>query len=120
MFNDHAIKKFLNNGVTWETWFEKVINQVPGKVYISFDYDRLQPWLCPNTGTPVPGGLLIEEVFYLLEKLAGSSRKIIGFDLCEVAPGNDEWDANVGSRALYKLCMAAGKNRKMDAGLNPV
>ena len=34
-------------------------------------------------------------------------RKIIGFDLCEVVPSEDsEWDANVGSRILYKLCGA--------------
>ena len=34
-----------------------------------------------------------------------SGRKIIGFDLNEVAPGprGDEWDANVGARILYKL-----------------
>ena len=35
-----------------------------------------------------------------------SGRKIIGFDLNEVAPdpsGESEWDANVGARLLYKL-----------------
>ena len=30
--------------------------------------------------------------------------KIIGFDLCEVVPGDlDEWDGNVGARLFYKL-----------------
>ena len=33
-----------------------------------------------------------------------SGRKIVGFDLNEVAPGRDEWDANVGARMLYKMC----------------
>ena len=32
-------------------------------------------------------------------------RKIVGFDLCEVAPGPDgeEWNGNVGARLLYKM-----------------
>jgi agmatinase len=36
-----------------------------------------------------------------------SGKKIVGFDLDEVAPNleheGDEWDGNVGARLLYKL-----------------
>jgi len=34
-----------------------------------------------------------------------SGRRVVGFDLSEVAPATDgsEWDANVGARMLYKL-----------------
>jgi agmatinase len=33
-----------------------------------------------------------------------ANKKIIGFDLCEVnAVPDNEWDANVGARILYKL-----------------
>jgi agmatinase len=81
------------------------------KVYISFDIDGLQPTYCPNTGTPVPGGLAYEEVKFLLSKLAESGKKIIGFDLNEVAPGNDEWDANVGARMIFHLCMCMHKSQ---------
>ena len=36
--------------------------------------------------------------------VAQSGRRIVGFDLNEVAPGpDDEWDGNVGARLLYKL-----------------
>ena len=37
--------------------------------------------------------------------LIKAGKTIIGFDLCEVAPGDngDEWDGNVGARILYKL-----------------
>lgn len=31
-------------------------------VHISFDIDALDPSLCPSTGTPVPGGLSVEDV----------------------------------------------------------
>jgi arginase family enzyme len=36
----------------------------------------------------------------ILEK----KKKIIAFDLCEVAPGKQEsWNANVGARMLFEL-----------------
>ena len=54
-------------------------------------------------GTPVPGGFQFEEATFLLSLLA-RRRTIIGFDLVEVAPGKDEWDANVGARLLWHLC----------------
>lgn len=80
------------------------------KVAISFDIDALYRWYCPNTGTPVPGGLSYEQVTYMLNKLAISDREIIGVDLVEVAPGEtDEWDGNVGARLLFHLCGAFAK-----------
>ena len=53
----------------------------------------------------MPGGLSFAECCHLLRVLSASGRRVIGFDLCEVAPGprGDEWDANVGARVLYKL-----------------
>lgn len=80
------------------------VEALPEKVWISFDIDGLDPVLCPHTGTPVPGGLQFAEAAHLLHTLVGSGRRIVGFDLCEVTPGTDEWDANVGARLLYKLC----------------
>lgn len=86
----------------------EMIRHLPEHVYISFDIDGLDPALCPSTGTPVPGGLAYEEAMFLVAELARSGRKVIGFDLCEVAesPTGSEWDANVGARVLYKLCGA--------------
>jgi agmatinase len=72
---------------------------------VSFDIDGLDPKLCPHTGTTVPGGLSFNQANFLLREVVRSGRRIIGFDLVEVAPGpgDDEWDANVGARVLYKL-----------------
>ena len=41
----------------------------------------------------------------LLQAVVESGRRIVGFDLSEVAPraGGDEWDGNVGARILYSL-----------------
>ena len=80
------------------------MSHLPEKVYVSIDIDGLSPEFCPNTGTPVPGGLSFDQMNYLLSKIASSGRKIVGFDLNEVAPGASNWDANVGARLLYKMC----------------
>lgn len=113
-FFDKDIKARQYEGETWKQVCTDIINALPQKVYISFDIDGLDPKLCPNTGTPVPGGFEVEQIFYLFKQLHASGREVIGFDLNEVSCGehsSDGIDAIVGSRILYKLCnyMVAGK-----------
>jgi agmatinase len=103
-FFDANLKKENYEGQNWKKQCDAIIKALPNKVYISFDIDGLDPKLCPNTGTPVPGGLEFEHAVYLFTQLQMKGKKIIGFDLNEVAPGKDEWDANVGARMLFKLC----------------
>lgn len=111
------------------------LEQLPEKIYLSFDIDGLDPALCPATGTPVPGGLSWAEIQRLLTLVAESGHRIVGLDLCEVAPSGgkvvadndgavndgqpsapedlyaDEWDANVGARLLYRMIGLALKTR---------
>lgn len=101
VYYDAKIKQQLYKGKTWENIYRSAIECLPQEVYISFDIDGLDPKLCPHTGTPVPGGLELEQAFCLCREIVHSGRKIIGFDLCEV--GNAEWDGNVGARIVYKL-----------------
>lgn len=112
MFTEYELRKALFEGSTWAKVCDTIVAQLPENVYISFDIDGLSPHLSPNTGTPVLGGFSVEELVYLFEKVLSSGKKIIGFDLCEVAPGEDEWDGNVGARVLYKLCQLALKSKK--------
>ncbi|GDX51137.1 agmatinase [Bacteroidota bacterium] len=114
IFFDRDMKRSMFEGFSWKDICDAIINALPEKVYVSFDIDGLEASLCPNTGTPVAGGLQYEQAVYLLWKLATSGKTIIGFDLNEVAPGKDEWDANVGARLLYKLCnlMALSQTQK--------
>ncbi|WP_337886639.1 agmatinase SpeB [Fischerella thermalis] len=100
-YYDPVIKQMLYSGKTWIELCRQIINHLPEYVYISFDVDGLDPKLCPSTGTPVPGGMELEETFCLFRELVKSGRKIIGFDVCEV--GDAEWDGNVGARIVYKL-----------------
>jgi len=98
-------RRFL--GATFDSLCREAVDALPQHVYVSFDIDGLDPALCPHTGTPVPGGLSFPEAVHLIETVVKSGRRIVGFDVVEVAPGDTEWDANVGARLLYKLCGAA-------------
>lgn len=102
-FFDLDNAKRMANGEKWHSIAKEIVDQLPKNVWISFDIDGLDPRFCPHTGTPVPGGLEYQNAVILIGEVARSGRKIVGFDLNEVAPGKDEWDANVGSRLLYKL-----------------
>jgi agmatinase len=102
---DKDIRSRQFEGQSWKQVAEEIISKLPEKVLISFDIDGLDRKLCPFTGTPVPGGFELEQVFYLFSKLHQSGKTIVGFDLNEVGIGGDtDWDANVGARVLYKLC----------------
>lgn len=93
-------------GRPFQDVMDRVVAELPHEVYVSFDIDGLDPVLCPNTGTPVPGGLSFNQACALLAAVTRSGRRVVGFDLNEVAPGpdGDDWDGNVAARILYKLC----------------
>ncbi|MCX2744062.1 agmatinase family protein [Mangrovivirga sp. M17] len=103
VYFDHQIKDEVLSGKSFSKICEEIVSGLPEKVYISFDIDGLKPNLCPNTGTPVPGGLEFEEANYLLVELLRQNKKIIGFDLSETAGEGNEWDGNVAARLLYRL-----------------
>jgi len=96
-----AIRK--DEGTPFASIADEIAALLPDNVYLSWDIDGLDPTLCPGTGTPVPGGLSWNEAIGLLRAVKRSGRKMVGLDLCEVAPGESEWDANVGARLLYKM-----------------
>lgn len=100
-FTDAELQKAAFMGTSWDEVCNQICEKLSKEVYISLDIDGLEPFYCPNTGTPVPGGLSYAKVVYLIEKLRANGHQIIGFDLNEV--GDSEWDAVVGMRLLYKL-----------------
>ena len=103
VYYDQDIKEQLFEGASWQSICKKIIDELPDQVYISFDIDGLDPKLCPHTGTPVAGGFEYQEAMYLVKALVKAGKTIVGFDICEVSPGEDEWDANVGARVLYRI-----------------
>ncbi|MEX2591168.1 MAG: agmatinase family protein [Anditalea sp.] len=112
LFHDSTIKAAQYEGKTWKSICEEIIRQLPDEVYITFDIDGLDPKLCPHTGTPVAGGFELEQILYLIKQLVKTGKKIIGFDLVEVAPGEeDEWDGNVAARLLYRMSNLYGASQ---------
>jgi agmatinase len=99
--SDVAMRK--DEGTPFAKIADDIVAALPQDVYLSWDIDGLDPTLCPGTGTPVPGGLSWNEAIALLRAVHRAGKRIIGLDLCEVAPGDSEWDANVGARLLYKM-----------------
>lgn len=112
-FDDRRLAVSALKGESWHSQCERIVGSLPQKVYVSFDIDGLSPDLCPHTGTPVPGGLSFREAVYLLEMIVESGRRIVGFDMVEVTPAEDDrTDEIVGARILYKLCGLALKSNK--------
>lgn len=112
---DSDLSARLFEGESFAAIASGLIEKLPELVYLSVDIDGLDPSLCPNTGTPVPGGLSFQQAVHLMRAIVKSGRRIVGFDLCEVAPGpdeNDEWDGNVGARLLYKMIGYALMSRR--------
>ena len=106
VFYDPELTRRKFSGEPWGDISRKIVEELPKQVFVSFDIDGLDPRFCPNTGTPVPGGLDFIEAVHVIAEVARSGRTIIGFDLNEVSPGpdlSDEWNGNVGMRLLYKL-----------------
>ncbi len=79
----------------------------PEHIFITFDVDGLDPSIIPDTGTPVPGGLGWYQALDLAEAaLAG--RKLIGFDVVELAPHAASRVSDFASARLAYALMALG------------
>jgi agmatinase len=105
-FFDRDIKQQQYQGKSWDTICKEIVAELPQNIYLSFDIDGLDPKLCPGTGTPVAGGFETDQVLYLLEQVVAAGKTFIAFDLNEVG-GEDEWNANVASRLLYRIANLA-------------
>ena len=84
-------------------WMPKAIGQLTENVYLTIDVDGFDPSIVPATGTPLPGGLLWYETLAFIEKLF-QSKKIVGFDVVELCPQNDNKISEVLAAVLvYKV-----------------
>lgn len=76
----------------------------PENIYLTIDVDGLDPSVFPATGTPVPGGLGWYQTLSLIQSIAGQ-RKIIAFDLVELAPIPYLHASNFAAAQLIYNCM---------------
>lgn len=75
----------------------------PETIYITFDVDGLDPSVIRATGTPVPGGIGWHDAVFLLEKII-SGRRVMGFDVVELAPvPGDHASDFAAARLVYTI-----------------
>ena len=67
--------------------FNKIRKRVTNKVYVSIDFDVLDPAFAPGVSTPVPGGLTSIQLIYLIKSIA--KLNLIGLDITEINPNYD-------------------------------
>lgn len=90
---DIAENEFLNQDKCYfvhqimdnQSWMEKSIGQMTGKVYITIDLDVFDPSVMPATGTPEPGGMTYYQVTNYLKQVF-KQKEVVGFDIVELAP----------------------------------
>lgn len=108
----NGVKTFYANairrGVHGEYWQRSVVDTLGEEVYVTFDVDYFDPSIMPATGTPEPDGFLYSETLDLFRTLLRSGRRIIGFDIVELAPmkGLSHPDL-LTARLLYKMLNVA-------------
>lgn len=94
----------IRRGVHGTDWQRAVVDTLGPEVYVTFDVDYFDPSIMPSTGTPEPDGFLYSETLDLFRTLILSGRRIIGFDVVELAPspGLSHPDL-LTARLIYKL-----------------
>lgn len=84
-YSMEVINQLNQIGKSFESQAQEFSSQLGDSVVISFDVDGLDPQYTPSTGTPVKGGLTLQQSLYLMAKIQDHSR-IKGMDVVEVNP----------------------------------
>ena len=63
----------------------EILEALGERVYISLDFDALDPSVMPSVGTPLPGGLSYRQVVDLLSAVF-QEKEVVGMDFVELSP----------------------------------
>jgi agmatinase len=108
----------IRRGLHGQNWQRSVIDTLGKDVYITFDVDYFDPSVMPATGTPEPDGFYYAETLELLRGIVASGRRIIGFDVVELAPMKHLHHPDLTTaRLIYKLMNIAMADPKASANV---
>lgn len=94
-------------------WMDKVLNKLTDQVFITIDLDGFDPSIMPSTGTPEPGGLTWYQVVDFI-KLVAAKRNIVGFDIMELCPNeNNKAPDFLAAKLYYKILSYVFANPKI-------
>jgi agmatinase len=97
-------------------WKEKALEAIRTEnVYVTIDLDAFDSSVMPATGTPEPGGMDWYSVIDFL-KLVASSRRIVGFDIVELAPIEGLHACNFLAAKLAYKCIGFWAEKKKATG----
>jgi len=84
-------------------WMDKVLDKLTDNIFITIDLDGFDPSIMPSTGTPEPGGLTWYQVVDFI-KLVAAKRNIVGFDIMELCPNeNNKAPDFLAAKLYYKI-----------------
>lgn len=96
VFYDYMIQKNKN-------WIQDVLKCLSKNVYVSVDFDGLEPSLMPAVGTPVPGGISWWQTIELL-KTVTEKKNVLGMDFVELCPSlNASHAIFTAAKLIYKV-----------------
>ena len=94
----------IRRGLHGAHWQEGVAASLGNEVYITFDVDYFDPAIMPATGTPEPDGFLYSETLDVFRAMNRAGKRIVGFDIVELAPIKNVPHPNLTTaRLLYKM-----------------
>jgi agmatinase len=95
--------------------FERALDALPERIYLTFDVDYFDPSLVPGTGTPEPGGGQWYPTLRLLRTLF-ERKTVVAMDLVELAPIGGQPAADFLAAKLVYKCLSYLQASERPAG----
>lgn len=95
----------IRRGAHGANWQKAVVDALPSnEVYVTFDVDYFDPAIMPSTGTPEPDGFQWNETMQIFRELRKAKKKIVGFDVVELAPDTKVPHATyLAAKLVYRM-----------------
>lgn len=95
----------IRKGEHGKNWQKTIASALPtNEVYVTFDVDYFDPAIMPSTGTAEPDGFLWNETMEIFRQLILAGKKIIGFDVVELAPDPKARHATyLAAKLVYRM-----------------
>jgi len=95
----------IRKGEHGEQWQKAIVQALPSEeVYITFDVDYFDPAIMPSTGTPEPDGFFWNETMEIFRELNRAGKRIVGFDVVELAPDpKARYATYLAAKLVYRM-----------------
>ncbi len=94
-----------------EAWAMKALKKLPKNIYISFDFDALDPSIMMATGTIEPNGLSYKNAINFINTISKYSN-IVGIDFVEHCPSSEERYSYVAAKFIANSIATIFNNKK--------